>query len=47
MFGQKKYGRRSRPESTDQEGGGQDIRVDDADIDTFLPSDEEITVCYC
>lgn len=37
VFGQKKYGRRSRPESTDQETGGQDTIIDDADCDTFLP----------
>lgn len=37
VFGQKKYGRRSRPESTDQDSGGQDTVVDDADCDTFLP----------
>ncbi|XP_039284024.1 blastoderm-specific protein 25D [Nilaparvata lugens] len=41
VFGQKKYGRRSRPESTDQDGGVHDIHIDESDADAFVPSIDE------
>uniref|UniRef100_A0A1B6E6N5 EF-hand domain-containing protein n=1 Tax=Clastoptera arizonana TaxID=38151 RepID=A0A1B6E6N5_9HEMI len=38
VFGQKKYGRRSRPESTDQEGGDGEESIEESDSDPFLPN---------
>ena len=38
VFGKKKYGRRSRPESTEQDVSlEQDESFDDSDLDIFVP----------
>ena len=41
VFGKKKYGRRSRPESTEQEVTLEQDESDDSDLDIFVPVGDE------